>query len=342
MRTYEVEGMNRSWRRFALIPAILLIAAAVVAVLPAAATNQAIHGTGMAELRALSQGTSADQARLTTEAVPLAELDTCLHCHLTGEITSLWVPMTRWLVFGAFGLVFAYGAARSASAWRTRAPWKPLYLRAADWVDERFELRQPLTKILKKPVPMFATRWMYCLGGITFALFAVQGITGVMLAFYYQPTPEGAYASIQYIENEVRFGSAIRAIHHWAANGMVVMVVAHAIRVFITGAYKPPRELNWVNGVLLLVITLGFGFTGYLLPWDQTAFWASTVGTEIAGAEPIIGNLALVFLRGGWDVTGITLSRFYALHIMVLPALIVFLMVSHFLMIRRQGIARPL
>ena len=334
--------MSRSWRRFALLPALLLIAAAVVAVLPAAATNQAFHGTGAAELRALSQSTPTDQARLTTETFPLAELDTCLHCHLTGEITNLWVPMTRWLVFGAFGLVFAYGAARSASAWRTRAPWKPLYLRAADWVDERFELRQPLTKILKKPVPMFATRWMYCLGGVTFALFAVQGITGIMLAFYYQPTPEGAYASIQYIENEVRFGSAIRAIHHWAANGMVVMVVAHAIRVFITGAYKPPRELNWVNGVLLLAITLGFGFTGYLLPWDQTAFWASTVGTEIAGAEPIIGNLALVFLRGGWDVTGITLSRFYALHIMVLPALIVFLMISHFLMIRRQGIARPL
>jgi len=191
-------------------------------------------------------------------------------------------------------------------------------------------------------VPLFATRWYYCLGGITFALFAIQGITGIMLAAYYQPTPEGAYSSIQYIENEVRFGSSIRAIHHWAANGMVVMVVAHMLRVFITGAYKPPRELNWVNGIFLLVLTLAFGFTGYLLPWDQTAFWASTVGTEIAGAEPIIGNLALVFLRGGWDIAAVTLTRFYALHIMVLPAAILLFLVGHFLMIRRQGIARPL
>jgi quinol-cytochrome oxidoreductase complex cytochrome b subunit len=185
-------------------------------------------------------------------------------------------------------------------------------------------------------------KWWYCLGGITFALFAVLGVTGTLLAFYYKPTPEGAYASIQYIENEVRFGSAIRAIHHWSANGMVVMVVAHLLRVFISGAFKPPRELNWMTGVLLLVVTLGFGFTGYLLPWDQTAFWASTVGTEIAGAEPVIGDLALVFLRGGWEITGVTLSRFYAVHVLILPLGIVALLGGHFLMIRRQGIYRPL
>jgi quinol-cytochrome oxidoreductase complex cytochrome b subunit len=195
---------------------------------------------------------------------------------------------------------------------------------------------------LAKPVPRFAMKWWYCLGGLTFVLFVILGVTGILLAVYYKPTPEGAYASIQYIESQVRFGPAIRAIHHWSANGMVVMVVAHMLRVFISGAFKPPRELNWMTGVVLLVVTLGFGFTGYLLPWDQTAFWASTVGTEIAGAEPIIGNLALIFLRGGWEITGVTLSRFYTVHILVLPLLIVGLLAGHFLMIRRQGIYRPL
>jgi quinol-cytochrome oxidoreductase complex cytochrome b subunit len=163
-----------------------------------------------------------------------------------------------------------------------------------------------------------------------------------MLAFYYKPTPEEAYASIQFIENEVRFGSAIRSIHHWAANGMVVMVVAHMLRVFITGAFKPPRELNWVSGILLLILTMGFGFTGYLLPWDQRAFWATTVGSEIAGGIPVIGDLALIFLRGGWGVSGITLSRFYAVHVLVLPLIIIIMLGAHFLMIRRQGIAEPL
>jgi quinol-cytochrome oxidoreductase complex cytochrome b subunit len=147
----------------------------------------------------------------------------------------------------------------------------------------------------------------------------IQATTGIMLAFYYKPTPETAYASIQYIENEVRFGAAIRAIHSWAANGMSVVGIAHMLRVFIMGAFKAPRELNWVSGVLLFVMTLAFGFTGYLLPWDQRAFWATTVGTEIAAAIPVIGDLALVFLRVGWDVGAETLSRFYGLHVIILP-----------------------
>jgi quinol-cytochrome oxidoreductase complex cytochrome b subunit len=183
---------------------------------------------------------------------------------------------------------------------------------------------------------------MYCLGGITFALFIVQVITGIMLTFYYKPTPDAAYASILFIENEVRFGAAIRAIHHWSANGMVLMVVAHMARVFIHGAFKAPRELNWVSGVILLVITLGFGLTGYLLPWDQRAYWATTVASEIAGGIPQIGDLVLVFLRGGWDVTAVTLSRFYALHVIALPVIIIAFLGAHFLMVRRQGISKPL
>jgi quinol-cytochrome oxidoreductase complex cytochrome b subunit len=170
----------------------------------------------------------------------------------------------------------------------------------------------------------------------------VQAATGILLAFYYKPTPEAAYSSIQFIEEQVRFGAGVRMIHHWAANGMIVLCVAHMLRVFIMGAFKPPRELNWVSGVLLLVLTLAFGFTGYLLPWDQRAFWATTVGSEIAGSIPIIGDLALVFLRVGWNVTSLTLSRFYALHVIALPIFTLVMMGLHFLMVRRQGVARPL
>jgi len=168
--------------------------------------------------------------------------DPCLHCHIIGENKGMWTPLGRWTLFGSLGLVFVLGVYRSATVWKTRKPWVPLTTRAAGWVDERYEISEPLSKLLEKPVPKYATRWFYCLGGLTAFLFVVQGITGIMLAFYYQPTPETAFASIQYIENQVRFGSAIRMIHHWASNGMIVLCIAHMLRVFITGAYKSPRE----------------------------------------------------------------------------------------------------
>ena len=278
----------------------------------------------------------------TETAPPQPEEDTCLHCHLSGEITNMWTPLLRWTAVGLGGLVFLFGAYRAGSSWITRKPWKPLWARAVDWLDERFQIVEPMRKILDKPVAMFSTRWMYCLGGITFTLLLIQGVTGIMLAFYYNPTPEAAYASIQFIESEVRFGAAIRAIHHWSANATVVMVVAHMVRVFISGAFKKPRELNWVSGVLLLIMTFGFGLTGYLLPWDQRAYWATTVASEIAGGIPQIGDIILVFLRGGWDVSAVTLSRFYGLHILVIPIGALALLGVHFLMIRRQGIHRPL
>jgi hypothetical protein len=277
-----------------------------------------------------------------TSPLPPAELDTCQHCHLSGTIENMWTPLARWSVAGFGGLVFVWGAYRAGSTFVTRKRWKPLWMSSVEWIDRRFQLVEPMKKVLGKPVPMYATRWMYCLGGITFALFLVQGITGILLAFYYKPTPAEAYASIQFIENEVRFGAAIRAIHHWSANGMVVLVVAHMLRVFIHGAFKAPRELNWVSGVVLLLLTLGFGLTGYLLPWDQRAYWATTVASEIMGGVPQIGNLILVFVRGGWDVTAVTLSRFYAVHILALPIIIVLFLGAHFLMVRRQGISRPL
>jgi hypothetical protein len=275
-------------------------------------------------------------------AVVEPKQDNCLHCHVAGENTNLWTPSARWTLFGAAGLLFAFGLVRGSSTWRTRSPWKPLRLRMADWVDERYDLRPALRPILDKAVPQAARRWWYCLGGITLTLFLVQAVTGIMLAFYYKPTPEEAYASIQYIETQVYFGAAVRNIHHWAANGMIVMCVAHMARVFIMGAYGRPRELNWVSGVVLLLLTLVFGFTGYLLPWDQRAFWATTVGSEIVGGIPVIGDLALVFLRVGWDVTAVTLSRFYALHVIIAPVAALLFMGAHFLMVRRQGIAEPL
>ena len=273
---------------------------------------------------------------------PPPKEEPCLSCHILGQNKGLWTPLARWLLFGGLGLVFVFGVFRSANTWVTRSPWKPLTNRAVDWVEDRYKIAEPLSKILKKPVPKYALHWWYCLGGITAFLFVVQGITGILLAFYYKPTPEAAYASIQYIESQVYLGAAIRAIHHWCANGMIVLCVAHMLRVFIMGAYKAPRELNWMSGVLLLILTLVFGFTGYLLPWDQRAFWATTVGSEIAGAIPAIGNLALVFLRVGWNVTGETLSRFYGLHVIVVPLATVAFMGAHFLMIRKQGIAKPL
>ena len=274
--------------------------------------------------------------------IPPAKLEPCLHCHIQGEHTNLWTPTLRWLTFGSFGLVFLFGFYQSTFVWTQRKPFKPLTTRFAEWVEERYQIAKPLNEILKKPVPSFARWWWYCLGGITFFLFVIQGTTGILLAFYYKPTAAEAYASIQFIENQVYFGAAIRAIHHWSANGMIVMAVAHMIRVFIMGAYKPPRELNWVSGAILLVLTLAFGFTGYLLPWDQRAFWASTVGTEIAGAVPAVGNLVLIFLRDGWGVTEATLGRFFGLHVLVIPIITVVFMLMHFMMIRRLGVKRPL
>jgi quinol-cytochrome oxidoreductase complex cytochrome b subunit len=240
------------------------------------------------------------------------------------------------------GAFFAFGVVRSAWVWRQRKPWVPITTRVGDWLDSRYQLNEFLSSIFNKPVPVWATRWWYCLGGITAFLFVIQGVTGVMLALYYQPTPEGAYASIQFIETQVRFGAGIRAVHHWAANGMVVMCVAHMLRVFIMGAFKPPRELNWSSGVILLITTMLFGLTGYLLPWDQRAFWATTVASEIAGGIPDFGELVMVFLKVGWEVTAVTLSRFYALHVLVLPLALIAVMGLHFIMIRRQGLAKPL
>jgi len=313
---------------FTLISVILIaISAAVVHAYTAPVPASAVRAEGVTQ-------------PLTDSPEP--EKDTCIQCHVDGSFTNIWTPFLRWITFGAAGAALLFGVARSASVWNTRTAWVPIPKRITSWLDDRYQLSEILEPILSKPVPDWQRRWYYCLGGLTFFLFLVQGATGIMLAFYYKPTPAEAYASIQFIENEVMLGSAVRMIHHWSANGMIVMACAHMLRVFIMGAYKPPRELNWVSGVLLLVMTLAFGFTGYLLPWDQRAYWATTVGTEIAGSIPVIGQLAFIFLRAGWNITSLTLTRFFGLHVLILPLITLGTMLAHFLMVRKQGIMKPL
>jgi quinol-cytochrome oxidoreductase complex cytochrome b subunit len=210
----------------------------------------------------------------------------------------------------------------------TKAWWLRRLGLGATWEDQN-----------NRVVPKHATNYIYCFGGIAFVLFVILAATGIMLAIYYQPTPDKAYQSVLDITTNVKFGWLIRSIHRWAAGGMVLLVFAHMLRVFFTGAYKAPRELNWLTGVLLLVLTMGFGFTGYLLPWDQKAYWATKVGTDIAGSVPLVGHFLLVSLRGGEQISAATLGRFYDLHIMVLPAVILILLLGHFWMIRRHGIS---
>lgn len=208
-------------------------------------------------------------------------------------------------------------------------------------LDQRLGIRKALEKALKKPIPPHVN-FLFCLGGIAFTLFLVQVITGIMLLMYYRPTTTEAYESVVYITNEVSFGWLIRGIHYWASNLMIVAVFLHMLRVFFYGAYKPPRDFNWSTGVILFILTLGFAFTGYLLPWNQTSYWATTVGTEIPGAVPIIGKYLASLIKGGAEISQITLTRFFAIHVVILPAFMLLFLVAHFLMIRKQGISGPL
>lgn len=214
--------------------------------------------------------------------------------------------------------------------------------RICAWIDDRVELRDVIKKvILDKPVPK-GLNLSFCFGGITFFLFLMLAATGYFMALYYVPSPEQAYNSVDYIGNEVAMGRLVRSIHHWSANLMIVTIFLHSIRVLIYGAYKKPRELNWITGVLLLFIVLAFGFTGYLLPWDQKAYWATKVGSSIMGTVPLVGQSILKITRGGEELGALTLVRFYALHVMFLPLATAFLLVGHFFMIRKQGVSTPL
>ena len=188
-----------------------------------------------------------------------------------------------------------------------------------------------------------AIPYTWCMGGLSFFLFLNLTLTGTLLMFYYHPSVGEAYADIKDLETVVVFGQLLRNMHRWAAHGMVITVFLHMIRVFYTGSYKPPREFNWVIGVTLFVITLLLSFTGYLLPWDQLAIWAVTVGTNMIGATPLIGSELLFLARGSFEITGNTLLRFYVLHVVALPLVAGFLMAIHFWRIRKDGgISGPL
>lgn len=175
------------------------------------------------------------------------------------------------------------------------------------------------------------------LGVLTTFLFIQLALTGVLLMFYYVPSVERAFVDIVKLQTQVPFGQILRNLHRWGAHLMVITTILHMVRVFYTGAYKPPREFNWVVGVVLLLLTLGASFTGYLLPWDQLAFWAITVGTSIAAYEPTMGRTIQQILLGGPEVGQESLTRFYALHIMVIPALMALLIALHLWRVRKDG-----
>jgi quinol-cytochrome oxidoreductase complex cytochrome b subunit len=209
----------------------------------------------------------------------------------------------------------------------------------ARWLQERVPVRgDQLRELTNEPVPNHLKRWWFCLGGTPMYLFVVQIVTGILLAFYYEATPTRAYASVAYITDEAAFGWYLRSLHKWGATLMVAAVILHQLRVFFTGAYRRPRELNWMVGMCLLVCTLTVGFTGYSLVYEQLSFWGATVGANIADLVPVVGGAMKQLLLGGETYNERTLSRFYVLHAAVLPALMVLLLFVHITLIRLQGI----
>lgn len=209
------------------------------------------------------------------------------------------------------------------------------------WLDGRVDLTGIKRALLDREVPARLT-WWHTLGSATLTVFLLQVVTGIVLAVYYSPSPDHAYDSVTFINRQVASGALLHGIHHWGASAMVVLLLAHTIRVFSVGAYKYPREINWLVGVGLFFIVLAFSFTGYLLPWDQKAYWATAVGTNIAGTTPGIGGVLVTLLRGGAELGSATLTRFYAFHVLWLPLLLGTLVLVHLVLLVRQGIApRP-
>ena len=208
----------------------------------------------------------------------------------------------------------------------------------ADWMDERIGYRQVWDAIFLRKLPK--VNWLYTLGSASLFVALNQIITGILLTIYYVPTPEDAYSSVQYITTQVPGGWIIRGLHHWGASAMVVLVVLHMLRVIFHGSYKFPREVTWLTGVVLLLIVLGFGFTGYLLPWDQKAYWATTVGTRIAEVTPLVGDWILRLMRGGEELSAVTLARFYGIHIWVLPGALLTFLGAHLYLVIRIGISQ--
>ena len=209
-----------------------------------------------------------------------------------------------------------------------------------DWLEERSGMVGGVKYFLFRKVPS-DINWFHTLGSATLTAFLVQAGTGVILAMYYQPSPDEAYESIRHITDEVTLGWLVRGMHRWGASVFIILMFFHMARVFLFGAYKYPRELNWIIGILLLVFGMLEGFTGYLLPWDQTAYWATVVGINLNGTGPFVGPLLAQFLRGGDEITGETLTRFYAIHMLLLPGAIFALIGLHLYLVVRLGVSSP-
>lgn len=212
--------------------------------------------------------------------------------------------------------------------------------RLYQWIDHRLKLKPLEQTLLNEPIPGGAS-WNYIFGSATLFLFGLQALTGMFLMVYYVPSTDHAYDTVQYIQQEVWGGWFVRGLHHWGASAVMMAIGLHMLQVFFDGAYKRPRELMWVVGIILLAIMLGFGFTGYLLPWDQNAYWATQVGINMVGSVPLIGDFLVKFLRGGETLGALTISRFFAIHVAFLPAAIVFGIMLHLFILRRVGPAGP-
>lgn len=211
-----------------------------------------------------------------------------------------------------------------------------------DWFNERFKLDSLVEYMRGKVVPVHSHSIFYYFGGISLFLFIVQVLTGILLLMYYRPGADSAYESVQFIISNVEFGWLIRSLHSWSANLMVLAVFIHMFSVYFTSAYRRPRELTWLSGMALLGLTLSFGFSGYLLPWNELSFFATRVGTGMAGAVPVIGKQILIIMRGGEEVTGATIGRFFGLHVAILPGITTLVLSGHLLFLQRQGMSEPL
>ncbi|GAA0423031.1 MAG: menaquinol-cytochrome c reductase cytochrome b subunit [Bacillota bacterium] len=218
-----------------------------------------------------------------------------------------------------------------------------------DWIDDRIDITPIWRDIADHEVPEHVnpahhfSAFVYCFGGLTFFVVVIQILSGMFLTMYYVPDIENAWKSVYYLQTEVAHAQIVRGMHHWGASVVIVMLLLHTLRVFFQGAYKKPRELNWIVGVLIFFIMLGLGFTGYLLPWDNKAYFATQVGLEIAEQVPFIGEQLKTLLAGDANIVGAqTLTRFFAIHVFFLPAALFGLLAVHFILIRRQGISGPL
>jgi len=209
------------------------------------------------------------------------------------------------------------------------------------WFDERYSISKLFDIAKHKTVPVHRGSVWYYFGGVTLFLFIVQVCTGIMLLLYYRVGADTSNESLRFIVTKVPFGWLIRSIHSWAANLMVLSALIHMFSVYFERSYQKPREITWISGILLLALAMGFGFSGYLLPWNELSYFATKVGTETAGVLPFVGKFALKFLRGSEDVTGATLSRFFGLHAAILPGIFTVVLVVHLLLIQMQGMSEP-